>query len=88
MKRIKFDGDRFAIGNFSFRHGFIEAETSNSLEGILSHVPEHLISEERLSVVEIQYWTYDENGDDSRAHGVTTLMEITHYADPSDELNI
>ncbi len=84
-------GDRFILCRFGLVHGCMVLDSGNNLAVLLENVPEHLdeLESERLSVCEVGRWLSNPHdyGDPfaAKPDDVTTLYEIVHYADPSDE---
>ena len=81
-------GDRFILARFSVGFGCMVEESSNDVGDVLSKVPDHIhdSDDQTLSVCEVAYWVLDpEDPSDGTPCDVTTLYQIQHYADPSDE---
>ena len=71
-----------------FRGRPLVLESSDSLADVCAKIPEHITSDENLSVCEVVKgkWVLDpRDPSDSRPPKVVTLYELEHYSDPADE---
>lgn len=79
--------DRFILCRWNIIYGCMVETSGNSLETLLSEIPEHLHDgdDDTLCVCEVISWRGDDDMNELDVHESTTLYQLEHYADPSEE---